>query len=110
MDHWESQLRKGVVDLAVLSAVACGETYGYRVVEQLAGLAGLELTESTVYPALTRLAREGWLAVRSQPSPSGPPRRYYRLTDAGQQHLRRMTERWRTLATSLAKLTEGAAG
>lgn len=56
MNRWETQLRKGVVELAILAAIGRGETYGYRIVEQLKGLEGLELTESTVYPVLTRLA------------------------------------------------------
>ena len=60
MNRWETQLRKGVVELAILAAIGRGETYGYRIVEQLKGLEGLELTESTVYPVLTRLA--GWVS------------------------------------------------
>lgn len=106
MDRWETQVRRGVVELAVLAAVARGETYGYRVVEQLGALPGLSLTESTVYPALTRLAREGMLAVRVEPSPSGPPRRYYRLTDDGRGRLGRMADSWRSLTESLNLLLE----
>src|SRR5215813_13928044 len=96
MDRWETQLRKGVVELAVLATIARGETYGYRIVEQLQRLEGLELTESTVYPVLTRLAREGFLAVRTEPSPAGPTRRYYRLTDDGERRFRQMSESWRS--------------
>ena len=75
MGHWETQLRKGLVELAVLATIARGETYGYRIALQLQGLAGLQFTESTVYPVLTRLAREGALAIRAEPSPAGPVRR-----------------------------------
>ena len=50
MSRWETQLRKGVVELAVLAVIGQGETYGYRIVEQLRGLDGLAFTESTVYP------------------------------------------------------------
>jgi DNA-binding PadR family transcriptional regulator len=46
MDRWETQPRKGVVELAVLATIARGETYGYRIVEQLQRLGGLELTEA----------------------------------------------------------------
>ena len=107
MDHWETQLRKGVVELAVLATIARGETYGYRIVEQLAGLEGLEFTESTVYPVLTRLAGEGYLAIRTEPSPAGPPRRYYRLTTDGDRHFRRMAESWKTMSRSLSGWIEG---
>ena len=104
MDRWEPQLRKGVVELAVLAVIARGETYGYRIVEELQRLEGLELTESTVYPVLTRLARDGALAVRSEPSPSGPPRRWYRLSSAGQKRFAALAASWTVLSRSLSNL------
>lgn len=106
MDGWETQLRRGVVELAVLAVVAREEIYGYRVVEQLQHVDGLGFTESTVYPVLARLARDGFLTVRSEPSPAGPPRRYYRLSASGQRRLRGLTDRWRTVSTSLAALLD----
>ena len=108
MNSWETQLRKGVVELAVLASIARRESYGYQIVEQLRGLDGLALTESTVYPVLTRLARDGALAVRTEASPAGPTRRYYRLTTDGERRLRRMAESWRTVSGSLTNLLEGA--
>ena len=107
MNRWETQLRKGVVELAVLAAIGRGETYGYRIVEQLKGLEGLELTESTVYPVLTRLARDAFLAVSTEESPSGPTRRYYRLTTEGERRLRQLAKSWRTVSQSLSALIEG---
>jgi PadR family transcriptional regulator PadR len=108
MNRWDTQLRKGVVELAILASIGRGETYGYRIVEQLQTLAGLELTESTVYPVLTRLARDGLLAIRADVSPSGPTRRYYRLTMEGKERLRQLAESWRTVSHSLSALIEGA--
>jgi PadR family transcriptional regulator len=107
MNRWETQLRKGLVDLAILAAIGRGETYGYRIVEQLKGLEGLELTESTVYPVLTRLARDRFLGVRTEVSRSGPMRRYYRLTPEGERRLRQLAESWRTVSQSLTALIEG---
>ncbi len=107
-DRWETQLRKGVVELAVLATIARGETYGYRIVEQLQRLEGLEFTESTVYPVLTRLARDGFLAIRAEASPAGPTRRYYRLTAEGERHCRALAQSWRTVSQTLSKLLEGA--
>jgi len=104
MSHWETQLRKGLVELAVLATIARGETYGYRIVEQLHGLSGLQFTESTVYPVLTRLASVGLLGVRTEPSPAGPVRRYYRLTPQGERRFRQMAESWKTVAHSLSGL------
>ncbi len=108
MTGWETQLRKGLAELAILAAIGRGETYGYRIVEQLQSLEGLALTESTVYPVLTRLARDGFLAVRAEQSPSGPTRRYYRLTPEGQGRLRQLATSWRTVSQSLSTLMEGA--
>ena len=78
--------------------------------EQLQEVAGLEFTESTVYPVLTRLARDGCLAVRSEPSPAGPTRRYYRLTADGQRRFTQLSESWWKLSGSLTGLLEGARG
>jgi PadR family transcriptional regulator PadR len=108
MGRWETQLRKGLAELAILAAIGSRETYGYRIVEELKRLDGLELTESTVYPVLTRLARDAFLAVRTDVSPSGPTRRYYRLTAEGQRRLRQLAESWRTVSQSLSALIEGA--
>ena len=108
MNLWDTQLRKGLVELAVLATIARRETYGYRIVEELGKLEGLEFTESTVYPILTRLARDGFLAIRTEPSPAGPMRRYYRLTTDGERRFRRMAESWKTISHSLSGLLEGA--
>jgi PadR family transcriptional regulator, regulatory protein PadR len=108
MNRGETQLRKGVVELAVLASIGREETYGYRIVERLSKLDGLQLTESTVYPVLTRLARDGFLAVRIDVSPSGPTRRYYRLTTEGKRRLRQLAESWRMVSQSLSALIEGA--
>lgn len=107
MGRWETQLRKGVVDLAVMAAIGEGESYGYGIVERLKGHAGLELTESTIYPVLARLEHEGFLAIRSGDSPLGPRRRYYRLTAAGRERFQGMAEGFQVLSRSLSRLIEG---
>jgi len=108
MGPWETQLRKGLVELAVMATIAGEEAYGYAIVERLRGLKGLEFTESTVYPVLARLAREGFLAIRAERSPAGPTRRYYRLTGEGKRRLGEMERSWRDVAGSLSALLEGA--
>ncbi|HVW01703.1 MAG TPA: PadR family transcriptional regulator [Planctomycetaceae bacterium] len=107
MGAWETQLRKGVAELAILAVIAREETYGYRIVESLQGLEGLSLSESTVYPVLTRLARDGVLAVRTEASPAGPTRRYYRLTTAGKSRLRELADSWKMISGSLCALLKG---
>jgi PadR family transcriptional regulator, regulatory protein PadR len=106
VNQWSTQLRKGLAELCVLAAVhRLGEAYGYQLVQFLADHDGLQLTESTVYPLLARLAREGQLSVTSSPSPSGPPRRYYRTTAAGERSLKTMLQHWTSVGESVQKIT-----
>jgi PadR family transcriptional regulator PadR len=107
LQPWVTQLRKGLVELCVMATLREQEAYGYQIVERLGGVAGLAITESTVYPLLARLERDGLLRVRTAASPSGPPRRYYRLTDAGRQHLQDMARHWRQIQASINGLLEG---
>jgi len=107
VDQWNTQLRKGLAELCVLAAVQrLGEAYGYQLVQFLTEHDGLELTESTVYPLLARLAREGQLSVTSAPSPNGPPRRYYRLTITGKRSLETMLHHWTALGASIRRLVD----
>jgi PadR family transcriptional regulator, regulatory protein PadR len=101
---WASQLKKGLVELSVLAALKESEAYGYQLLQRLAGDPVLATTESTLYPILSRLADEKLVAVRQAPSPSGPPRRYYRLTAQGREHLRQLGEYWNELSSAVDKL------
>jgi PadR family transcriptional regulator PadR len=75
-------------------------------VQFLAEHDGIELTESTVYPLLARLAREGCLSLSTKPSPTGPPRRYYRLTPAGRKSLEAMSRSWQVVDASIHKIVQ----
>ena len=101
---WVSQLRKGLVELLVLAALKQREAYGYQLLQRLSTLEGLALTESTLYPVLARLADEKYVAVRQEPSPAGPPRRYYRLTAGGRARLDEMLGHWRGVNGSIERL------
>ncbi len=107
MKSWVAQVRKGVVELIVLAALAEGEAYGYQLLQRINRTETLSMTESTVYPLLARLTREGYLQVRASPSPSGPPRRYYRMTRLGRSRLREMTDHWRDVTGAVNKLLAG---
>ena len=98
---WISQLRKGLVELLVLAALRREELYGYQLLQRLAQMNGMALTESTLYPVLARLAHDKLVAVRQVPSTAGPPRRYYRLTAAGTRRLNDMLAHWRHVNASI---------
>ncbi|MBT3376783.1 MAG: PadR family transcriptional regulator [Lentisphaerae bacterium] len=104
MRSWVSQLRKGVTELVVLTALQHEEAYGYELLQRINRHDGLSLTESTVYPLLARLKRDGLVGVRAAPSPSGPPRRYYALTQAGIRRLEAMMQEWDAVAEAVRQL------
>jgi PadR family transcriptional regulator PadR len=104
---WLTQLRKGLVELAVLTLLRGREAYGYQILEELAQSRALEVTESTLYPVLARLARDGALAVRVEPSTKGPPRRYYRLTASGRRQLLDRQRHWAAMSHSIQSLLNG---
>ncbi|MFI9204713.1 PadR family transcriptional regulator [Streptomyces sp. NPDC053048] len=87
-DQRRTQLLRGVLDLCLLSLIAERPRYGYEFVEALAGN-GLELvSEGSIYPLLARMERAGIISSYRAPSASGgAPRKYYRLTAAGQAEL-----------------------
>lgn len=107
MRTWVPQLRKGLVELCVMGVLRHGEGYGYEILQRLSAAEGLAITESTVYPVLARLADEKLLTVRAAPSPSGPPRRYYRLTPLGLARLREMAAYWKQICTAVNSLVKG---
>ena len=103
---WKTELRRGLVELSVLLVLQQGEAYGYEIVERLRDDADLEFTESTVYPVLSRLHRQSYLSLRRGPSPTGPPRRYFRLTAAGRKRLQSMIQQWRVLNERIENLLQ----
>ena len=107
MQQWITQFRKGLVEFCIMAVLRDGEAYGYQIVEQLGRVSGLEVTESTVYPVLARISRDRYVTMRTVPSPSGPARRYYRLSDSGRVRLLEMTKHWRSIQDSVNQLIQG---
>ena len=85
MENKIKQLRKGILELAILAALEHRSHYGYSLIRHLTGGNGIELTEGTIYPILSRLAREGLVSAAWAESHQGPPRKYYALTPNGQK-------------------------
>ena len=96
------------MELCIMAVLRDGEAYGYQIVEKLGHVAGLEVTESTVYPVLARLSRDRCVTTRTVASPSGPPRRYYRLSEIGQKRLQEMFNHWQLVQDSVNQLIQGA--
>ncbi len=89
-----SQLRRGTLEYCVLALLRGGERYGFDLVRSLALVDGLVTSEGTIYPLLSRLRKEQLVTTFWRESESGPPRRYYRLTDRGHTALADFTAEW----------------
>ncbi len=105
-DNKVTQLRKGILELAVLAALYQRSHYGYSLVRGLTASGSVEIKEGTVYPILARLAREGLVNSAWVESSQGPPRKYYELTAAGRAACESLQAEFRRLVL----LVEGAAG
>jgi DNA-binding PadR family transcriptional regulator len=100
----ELELRRGVLVIAVLSQLREVQ-YGYSLRQALARR-GMAIEEGTLYPLLRRLEKQGVLASEWRIE-DGPPRRYYRLNDAGEALLAELTASWHALVGTMAGLLEG---
>jgi PadR family transcriptional regulator PadR len=102
----DPQLLKGVLSLLLLQLLAEQESYGYEVVQRLHEIGLVDVLEGTVYPALSRLEREGRVKARLVSSTSGPARKYYRPTPAGYEALTGGTAGWRALSEIVGKVLD----
>lgn len=90
-ENWTVQLRKGVLELCVLSAIGQSkECYGYALVRNLVSTPGLDVSEGSIYPLLSRLRKQGLVDTRLEESSNGPARKYYRLTSMGKARVMAM--------------------
>ena len=101
-----AQMRRGTLQYCVLSLLADEERYGFDLVRGLAELDGMVTSEGTIYPLLSRLRRDGLVESNWQESPSGPPRRYYRLTNTGRAALDAFRLEWRRFRDAVDHFVE----
>jgi PadR family transcriptional regulator PadR len=96
-------LRKGLLEFLVLKIVGARSVY---VADILRRLAGTEFTtqEGTLYPLLSKLRREDLVLYEWQESDSGPPRKYYRLTEAGKSQLAALDEYWNRINRTISEI------
>jgi PadR family transcriptional regulator, regulatory protein PadR len=104
IQNTQSQMRKGVLEFCILSIIRQGEVYPSDIVDKMKG-ADLNIFEGTLYPLLTRLKNAGYLTYRWVESNSGPPRKYFLMTDQGLQFYAELERTWKELADAVQKLT-----
>ena len=108
-DNWTVQVRKGLLELCILNALADEERYGYDLVKTLVDVHGLGVTEGTIYPLLSRLRVAGLISSRLEESSSGPARKYYSLTREGRKAMETMNEYMADLNRSVSRLRKKGA-
>ena len=106
-DNWTVQVRKGVLELCILTALGSGEQYGYALVKRLSSTPGLFVAEGSIYPLLSRMKAAGFVETRLEESKEGPARKYYLLTAAGQRQLGAMSKYFHGLSKALGVLEAG---
>ena len=104
IDNTQSQMRKGILEFCILSIIKRSESYPSDIVEQMKA-ANLHILEGTLYPLLTRLKNAEMLTYRWVESNSGPPRKYFSLTDKGTSFYEELRSTWEELAHAVHKVT-----
>ena len=93
------QLKKGALDLCVLALLSLGDNYAYEIASRLAEAIGMG--EGTIYPLMRRMQADGLVETFLVESSAGPPRKYYRLTDAGRTSFTAQKQAWREFAGAM---------
>jgi PadR family transcriptional regulator, regulatory protein PadR len=97
-----SQFKKGIMELCVLSLVKGRDYYGYELVEEISKK--VDIAEGTIYPILRRLTQENYFETYLQESSSGPPRKYYRITQLGKDVQSEQMLQWKDFNKSINSL------
>ncbi|EDM43442.1 hypothetical protein SCB49_00295 [unidentified eubacterium SCB49] len=104
IENTKAQMRKGVLEYCILSILKDGEAYTSDILKTLKD-AKMLVVEGTIYPLLTRLKNAGLLSYRWEESSSGPPRKYYELTETGRLFLKELNSTWSDLQKAVNIVT-----
>ncbi|MEK6479122.1 PadR family transcriptional regulator [Catalinimonas sp. 4WD22] len=99
IENTQVQMRKGILEYCILHIISRGEVYASDMLEELTS-AKIMVVEGTLYPLLTRLRKAGLVDYHWVESTSGPPRKYYKLTNKGQEFLDELGNTWQQLVAS----------
>lgn len=100
----DTQIKKGLLDLCVLSFLKLKDMYGYEIVQNISK--SIDVSEGTIYPILRRLNKEGFFETYIVESNEGPARKYYKITDLGIQHYKKQLEAWENLKIGMDSILE----
>ena len=100
------ELLQGTLDMLILKAVSLGPLHGYGVLLRIQQISNehLEIQQGSLYPALYRLERQGWISSEWGESENKRKAKYYHLTAAGKRQLQSETDRWNLMAEVIAAI------
>jgi PadR family transcriptional regulator PadR len=99
LENTQVQMRKGILEYCILSIISRGEVYASDMIEELTA-EKIMVVEGTLYPLLTRLKNAALVEYKWVESTSGPPRKYYSVTDSGNDFLQNLGKTWSDLVKS----------
>lgn len=102
-----TQMLKGILEGCLLAVISEEEVYGYEMTKKLELYGFNMVSEGSIYPLLIRMKKDGLVTTTTKSSESGPKRKYYSLTDKGQEQLASFIGIWEDISTSVNKLLEG---
>ncbi len=105
IENTKAQMRKGILEFCILSILSKNDHYASEILDTLKG-GKMIVVEGTIYPLLTRLKNSGLLEYRWEESTSGPPRKYYKITEVGKASLAELSTSWKALTTAVNKITK----
>lgn len=103
LENAQVQMRKGILEYCILQIISRGEVYASEILDELLN-AKIMVVEGTLYPLLTRLKNAELLDYQWKESTSGPPRKYYILTEKGTNFLVGLDATWVELAESVKSI------
>ncbi|MGF6375424.1 PadR family transcriptional regulator PadR [Clostridiales Family XIII bacterium PM5-7] len=103
----DAQIRKGVLEGCILAIIDKGETYGYEISQKLSTYGFGIISEGTIYPLLLRLEKAEAIKAVLKPSPAGPKRKYFYLTNTGKKRLQDFEKNWTSITTAVNQVLRG---
>lgn len=106
MNFDKSQLMRGTLEGCILKIISKKMTYGYEILLSLKASGFNDISEGTIYPLLLRLEKQGSITSKLLPSPLGPKRKYYSITDSGKRYLLSFINSWREISLTADAILE----
>lgn len=107
VDNIKAQMRKGILEYCILSIISRQDAYATVIINELKA-AEMIVVEGTLYPILTRLKNQGLLTYRWEESPQGPPRKYYTISEQGNQYLAALDDALQEFVGQINQIRNGS--